>query len=167
MYEHYKKSAAIMSTVLALVAMTGMMFIKQTVYSATRGSIEITKFETSSQVVDLSGNPLRTVSVTYKTSGSPFSDQFRSVYVGVTGDNKTEPTEWAEIQECRAWGKVDLWPESRCTLTYPKVDKPSTFWVRVTTNNPDGSPRCGYGVTPYPNGEYCGDVEVRSIPVNP
>jgi hypothetical protein len=167
MYEQYKKNAAVMSAILALVAMTGMMFVKQTVYSATRGSIESLTVESKSQNLDLSGIPIRTANIVYKTIGSPFSIQYRSVYIAVTEDEKTEPKEWAEIQDCRVWGKVDFWPESRCTVTYPKVSKTSTFWIRVTTNNPDGSSRCGYGVTPFPNGEYCGDAETRSLQVNP
>jgi hypothetical protein len=166
MYDQYKKNAMVMSSILALVAMTGMMFIRQTVYSATRGSIESVRLVERSQNLDLSGIPVRTVGIDYKTIGSPFSNQFRSIYVAVSDSDKTEPTDWMEIQECRVWGKVDFWPESRCTVTYPKVSKPSTFWIRVTTNNPDGSARCGYGVTAYPS-EYCGDTETLNIPVTP
>lgn len=167
MHDQYKKNAAIMSTILALVVVTSVMFITQNVYSSTRASIDWVTIKERLQTLDLSGIPSRTIDISYKATGSPFSSQFRSVYVAVTDSEKDQPEEWMEIQECRVWGKVDFWPQNRCTVTYPKVDKPSTLWIRVTTNNPDGSARCGYGVTPYPNGEYCGDAEVLSLPVTP
>ena len=156
-----------MCMVLAVIVMTGAMFIRETAHSSTRASIQWVTLKQGAQYLDTIGGWIRTIRITWKPDGSPFYTHYRSVYVAVTPDEMTQPTEWTEIQECRHWARIDFFPEERCTVTYPTVTTSSTFWIRVTTNAPEGYPACTDGVTATPDTEFCGDTKTLTLTVTP